>query len=92
MAEIPIVFILAGLAAYTVLAGADFGAGRGRCWLATIVLVPSLVLLSALSSAAASTLHPPPTRPPSPRRTAHGKDKPTCSQPLLRPPFLAALA
>jgi cytochrome bd ubiquinol oxidase subunit II len=27
MAEIPIVFILAGLAAYTVLAGADFGAG-----------------------------------------------------------------
>ena len=27
MAEIPIMFILAGLAAYTVLAGADFGAG-----------------------------------------------------------------
>jgi cytochrome d ubiquinol oxidase subunit II len=27
MAEIPIVFILAGLAAYTLLAGADFGAG-----------------------------------------------------------------
>ncbi|MFC5831429.1 cytochrome d ubiquinol oxidase subunit II [Nonomuraea insulae] len=27
MAEIPMVFILAGLAAYTVLAGADFGAG-----------------------------------------------------------------
>jgi cytochrome d ubiquinol oxidase subunit II len=27
MAEIPLVFILAGLAAYTVLAGADFGAG-----------------------------------------------------------------
>src|SRR3954454_17803237 len=27
MAELPIVFILAGLAAYTVLAGADFGAG-----------------------------------------------------------------
>ena len=26
MAEIPMVFILAGLAAYTVLAGADFGA------------------------------------------------------------------
>jgi cytochrome d ubiquinol oxidase subunit II len=27
MAEIPIIFILAGIAAYTVLAGADFGAG-----------------------------------------------------------------
>jgi cytochrome d ubiquinol oxidase subunit II len=27
MAEIPVVFILAGIAAYTVLAGADFGAG-----------------------------------------------------------------
>ncbi|TDD22666.1 cytochrome d ubiquinol oxidase subunit II [Nonomuraea diastatica] len=27
MAELPMVFILAGLAAYTVLAGADFGAG-----------------------------------------------------------------
>lgn len=27
LAEVPIVFVLVGLAAYTVLAGADFGAG-----------------------------------------------------------------
>ena len=38
MAEIPIVFILAGLAAYTVLAGADFGAGL---WTLLAVWVPN---------------------------------------------------
>ena len=30
LADVPMVFILTGITAYTVLSGADFGAGCGR--------------------------------------------------------------
>ena len=53
MAYVPVAFILAGMAAYTVLAGADFGAGL---W-TLLAFGPGLAVVALTADAMPSNMH-----------------------------------